>query len=70
MYQDQIVYGSLKILLQRLIHIQTPAGTYSGGIRSYTRPGTGTVEQTYVRCRKKGTTVERGELSKTYYDAQ
>ena len=28
------------------------AGTYSGGIRSYTRPGTGTVEQTYVRCRK------------------
>ena len=29
------------------------AGTYSGGIRSYTRPGTGTVEQTYVRCRKK-----------------
>jgi hypothetical protein len=30
------------------------AGTYSGGIRSYTRPGTGTVEQTYARCRKKG----------------
>ena len=46
------------------------AGTYSGGIRSYTRPGTGTVEQTYVRCRKKGTTVERGELSKNFYDAQ
>ena len=45
-------------------------GTYSGGIRSYTRPGTGTVEQTYARCRKKGTTVERGELSKNYYDAQ
>mgnify|MGYP001160947141 FL=1 len=46
------------------------AGTYSGGVRSYTRPGTGTVEQTYVRCRKKGETVERGELSKNFYDAQ
>ena len=31
---------------------------FSGGIRTYTR------------CRKKGTTVERGELSKTYYDNQ
>ena len=46
------------------------AGTYSGGIRSYTSPGTGTVEQVYVRCRKKGTTVERGELSKNYYVAK
>ena len=45
-------------------------GTYSGGVRSYTRPGTGTVEQVYVRTRKTGETTERGELSKTYYDAQ
>jgi hypothetical protein len=26
--------------------------------------------QVYIRCRKKGETKERGELSKTYYDAQ
>ena len=42
---------------------------FSGGIRTYTKPGGGTVK-VYARTRKKGTTVERGELSKTYYDAQ
>ena len=42
---------------------------FSGGVRTYTKPGGGTVA-TYIRCRKKGTTVERGELSKTYYDNQ
>ena len=41
----------------------------SGGIRTYTKPGGGTV-QVYIRCRKTGETTERGELSKTYYDAQ
>ena len=45
-------------------------GSYSGGVRSYTRPGTGTVEQIYVRTRKTGQTTVRGELSKTYYDNQ
>jgi|TARA_B100001113_G_scaffold331901_1_gene308567 hypothetical protein len=39
----------------------------ASGIRTYTKPGGGTV-QVYIRCRKKGTTVERGELSKTYFD--
>ena len=42
---------------------------FSGGVRTYTKPGGGTVK-VYARTRKKGTTVERGELSKTYYDAQ
>ena len=42
----------------------------SGGIRTYTKPGTSDTVQVYIRCRKKGETVERGELSKTYYDAQ
>ena len=42
---------------------------FSGGIRTYTKPGGGTV-QVYIRCRKTGETTERGELSKTYYDAQ
>ena len=40
------------------------------GIRTYTKPGTSDTVQVYIRCRKKGTTVERGELSKTYYDNQ
>lgn len=44
-------------------------GTYSGGIRTYTKPGGGTLK-TYVKCRKVGETTLRGELSKTYYDAQ
>ena len=43
--------------------------TISGGIRTYTTPGTGVVNKVYARCRKKGTTVERGELSKDFYDA-
>lgn len=44
-------------------------GTYSGGVRTYAKPGGGTLE-TYVKCRKIGETVVRGEISKTYYDAQ
>ena len=40
--------------------------TVSGGIRTHTRPGTSAVTKTYLRTRKKGTTVERGELSHTY----
>ncbi len=42
----------------------------SGGIRTYTKPGTSDTVQVYIRCRKNGETKERGELSKTYYDAQ
>ena len=41
----------------------------SGGIRTYTKPGTSNTVQVYIRCRKKGN-KRRGELSKTYYDAQ
>mgnify|MGYP000106007755 FL=1 len=44
--------------------------TVASGIRTYTKPGTSDTVQTYIKTRKKGTTVERGELSKTYYDAQ
>jgi len=44
-------------------------GTYPGGVRTFTRPS-GATEQIYARCRKAGETIERGELSKTYYDAQ
>ena len=42
-------------------------GTYSGGIRTYTSPA-GNVQETYARCRKAGETIERGELSKDYFD--
>jgi len=45
-------------------------GTYSGGIRSFNPPGATPVQETYVRCRMVADSVERGELSKTYYDAR
>lgn len=42
----------------------------SGGIRTYTKPGTSNTVKTYIRTRKTGQTQESGELSKSYYDAQ
>lgn len=44
-------------------------GATANGVRTFTRPS-GVTEQVYVKCRKVGETVERGELSKTYYDNQ
>ena len=43
--------------------------SYSGGIRTFTHPN-GNVQKIYVRCRRLLDNVERGELSKTYYDAR
>ena len=43
---------------------------FSGGVRTYTYPGTSDTVETYARCRTKSDSVERGELSKTYYDGQ
>ena len=52
-------------------HTYTDApGTYSGGIRSFNPPGATPVQATYVRCRMVADSVERGELSKTFWDAQ
>tara|TARA_B100000809_G_C14826133_1_gene419236 strand:+ start:371 stop:622 length:252 start_codon:yes stop_codon:yes gene_type:complete len=45
-------------------------GSYSGGIRTFTTPGLSPNETTYVRCRKTGETVERGELSRNYFEAR
>ena len=45
-------------------------GSYSGGIRTFTTPGASPNQETYVRCRMVADSVERGELSKTYWDAQ
>ena len=44
-------------------------GTTANGIRSFTPPG-GNTQETYVKCRKAGETIVRGELSKNYYDAR
>lgn len=44
-------------------------GTTASGVRSFTPPG-GNAQQVYIKVRKKGETAERGELSKTYYDAR
>ena len=43
--------------------------TISGGIRTFTFAD-GNIQEIYIRCRKVGEIVDRGELSKTYYDAQ
>ena len=52
-------------------HTYTDApGSYSGGIRTFTTPGLSPNETTYVRCRKTGETVERGELSRNYFEAR
>ena len=45
-------------------------GSYSGGIRTFNPPGPTPAQETYVRCRRLLDNVERGELSKTYYDAR
>lgn len=44
-------------------------GTTNAGVRIFTPPN-GNPQETYVRCRKAGETIERGELSKNYYDAR
>ena len=45
-------------------------GTTAAGVRTFTPPNGGNAQATYVKVRKKGETTERGELSKTYYDAR
>ena len=45
-------------------------GTYSGGIWTFNQPGPTPAQETYVRCRRGADSVERGELSKTFWDAQ
>lgn len=44
-------------------------GTTTAGVRSFTPPY-GNTQLTYVKVRKAGETIERGELSKTYYDSR
>ena len=44
-------------------------GTTIAGVRTFTPPS-GNTQYTYVKCRKTGQTLERGELSKNYYDAK
>lgn len=44
--------------------------TISGGIRTYTKPGTSENTQVYIRCRTTSDSVERGELFKGYYDTE
>jgi hypothetical protein len=42
-------------------------GTVSAGVRSFTSIG-GNTENIYMKCRKAGETIVRGELNKNYYD--
>jgi hypothetical protein len=45
-------------------------GTTTAGIRSFTFPGSSSTQETYIKVRKAGETIERGELSKNYYDSR
>lgn len=45
-------------------------GTTAAGIRTFIPSGGTATQYTYVKCRKAGEAVERGELSKNYYDAR
>lgn len=45
-------------------------GTTTAGIRSYNSLVNNNVQETYIKVRKVGETLERGELSKNYYDAR
>ena len=42
-------------------------GTIADCIRSFTSIG-GNTERVYIKCRKIGETIIRGELNKNYYD--
>ena len=42
-------------------------GTTTAGVRTFTPQG-GNAQYTYVKVRKTGQTIERGELSKNFYD--
>lgn len=42
-------------------------GTVTAGVRAFTPPG-GNTQYTYIRCRKAGETIIRGELNKNFYD--
>jgi hypothetical protein len=44
--------------------------TISGGVKTYIKPVSGTAEEVYISTRKLGETKNRGEVSKTFYDAQ
>ena len=44
--------------------------TISNGVKTYIKPVSGTAEEVYISTRKMGETKNRGELSKTFYDAQ
>jgi len=54
--------------------IRTPLinskGLNTSGIRTFDPPGATPAQATYVRCRMVADSVERGELSKTFWDAQ
>ena len=44
--------------------------TISNGVKTYIKPVSGTAEEVYISTRKMGETKNRGEVSKSFYDAQ
>jgi len=52
------------------MHLSRANGSDASGIRTFDPPGATPAQATYVRCRMVVDSVERGELSKTFWDAQ
>ena len=52
------------------MHLSRANGSDASGIRTFDPPGATPAQATYVRCRMVADSVERGELSKTFWDAQ
>ena len=50
------------------IVLSPPNGQDDGGIRTFTWPN-GRTQKIYIRCKKVGEELVRGELSKDYYDS-
>lgn len=46
------------------------SGITTAGIRSFSFADSDSIQETYIKVRKTGETIERGELSKNYYDGK
>ena len=53
------------------MHLSRANGSDASGIRTFDPPGATPAQQTYIKCRRADSnTIMRGELSKTFWDAQ
>ena len=67
-WQFDDIAKSTDVYNPNTIVLSPPNGTDADGIRTFIWPN-GNQQQIYIRCRKAGETLVRGELSKDYYDS-